>query len=80
MNKKYLPLTEAVEAHASTLRDNDDRTVEQDQSLRLADTLIRFIRFDHCELDHIYFAFGAPGDWGYSTPIGKALQEVYKNG
>jgi hypothetical protein len=22
-------------------------------------------------------AFGAPGDWGYSTPIGKALYEAY---
>lgn len=22
-------------------------------------------------------AFGSPGDWGYSTPIGKALAELY---
>lgn len=26
----------------------------------------------------IYKAFGAPGDWGYSNPIGKALAEAYR--
>lgn len=25
----------------------------------------------------LYAAFGSPGDWGYSTPIGKALASVY---
>lgn len=25
-----------------------------------------------------YKAFGAPGDWGYSTPIGSALYDAYK--
>lgn len=28
----------------------------------------------------IYAAFGSPGDWGYSTPIGKALNELYRVG
>jgi hypothetical protein len=26
----------------------------------------------------VHEAFGAPGDWGYGTPIGDALLEVYK--
>ena len=25
----------------------------------------------------VYRAFGAPGDWGYGTPIGDALMEAY---
>lgn len=25
----------------------------------------------------VYRAFGAPGDWGYGTPIGDALKEAY---
>ena len=25
----------------------------------------------------VYRAFGAPGDWGYGTPIGDALNEAY---
>lgn len=77
MNKKYIPLCDALEAHAETLRDIDDRTEEQDKSLRLVDTLIRFIRWPQCPLDHIYHAFGAPGDWGYSNPVGKALAALY---
>ena len=23
-------------------------------------------------------AFGAPGDWGYDTPIGKAIADIYR--
>jgi len=26
----------------------------------------------------VHEAFGAPGDWGYGTPIGDALLEVYR--
>lgn len=26
----------------------------------------------------VHEAFGAPGDWGYDTPIGDALLEVYR--
>ena len=26
----------------------------------------------------VHDAFGAPGDWGYGTPIGDALLEVYR--
>jgi hypothetical protein len=28
----------------------------------------------------LHAAFGAPGDWGYSTPLGKALQQLYALG
>jgi len=27
----------------------------------------------------VHEAFGAPGDWGYGTPIGDALLEVYRS-
>ena len=30
------------------------------------------------EMDAIYGAFGAPGDWGYSTKEGKALFSLYR--
>ena len=26
----------------------------------------------------VHDAFGAPGDWGYGTPIGDALLEIYR--
>lgn len=26
----------------------------------------------------VHEAFGSPGDWGYGTPVGDALLEVYK--
>lgn len=29
--------------------------------------------------DEIYAAFGAPGNWGYGTPIGDALRKFYKD-
>lgn len=28
----------------------------------------------------IHRAFGAPGDWGYNTPIGASLAEAYRGG
>lgn len=28
----------------------------------------------------IYRAFGAPGDWGYSNPIGATLSKLYSEG
>lgn len=28
--------------------------------------------------DRVHSVLGAPGDWGYHTPLGKALQEFYR--
>lgn len=28
----------------------------------------------------VYEAFGAPGDWGYDTPLGDALADFYHSG
>jgi hypothetical protein len=28
--------------------------------------------------NHIHTAFGAPGDWGYGTPLGDALRDLYE--
>lgn len=30
-----------------------------------------------CTLEQVHAAFGAPGDFGYETPIGAALARVY---
>jgi hypothetical protein len=51
---------------------------------------LRLLRRESCELarvarrltgmvsvDLIYRAFGAPGDWGYESPIGAALYKLY---
>jgi hypothetical protein len=32
-----------------------------------------------CEGKDLYQSFGAPGDWGYGTPLGDALSHAYKN-
>ena len=30
--------------------------------------------------DELHRLFGAPGDWGYDTPLGDALYETYRTG
>jgi len=44
----------------------------------LVNTLARLI--ETVSPHDVHRAFGAPGDWGYGTPIGDALLEVYKRG
>ena len=52
----------------------DVTTPQQDQTLRDAAELIRVLA-RLVEGKPIDKAFGAPGDWGYETPVGAALHE-----
>lgn len=49
-------------------------------ALREAVELVRCLRrlVPVCSLTDIHKAFGAPGDFGYETPIGDALSRLYR--
>lgn len=32
-----------------------------------------------CTVQHLHHGFGAPGNWGYGTPIGEALRDLYRS-
>lgn len=59
---------------AAELGEVDATTAKQDQTLRDAAELIRVLA-RLVEGKTIAKAFGAPGDWGYETPLGAALAE-----
>lgn len=66
-------LSEAIREKARTLRDSDDfpmLNVHADATELLL-VLARVI-----EGKPVDRAFGSPGDWGYNTPIGRALAET----
>lgn len=53
---------------------------EAREDAREALELIRCLRraLPHLTVDQIHSTFGAPGDFGYETPIGKALALLYR--
>lgn len=55
---------------AAELSEVDATTPQQDQTLRDAAELIRVLARHQVEGKSIAKAFGAPGDWGYETPVG----------
>ena len=59
---------------AAELGEVDATTAQQDQTLRDASELICVLA-RMGEGKPMNKAFGAPGDWGYETPIGQALAE-----
>ncbi len=62
-------LAEVLRAHGEQLGDKADRDTTE-----LILVLARIL-----EGKTVYRAFGAPGDWGYSNPIGAALAVAYKS-
>jgi len=68
-------LAKAVRDRAMVLRDQDDDFVfnpgDQSELSYLLDALAAMV-----EGKTIRQAFGAPGDWGYNTPIGSALADI----
>lgn len=60
--------------------DGDDEDWAAVQDLREAVELVRCLRrlVPACGLADIHKAFGAPGDFGYETPIGEALSRLYR--
>jgi predicted RNase H-like nuclease (RuvC/YqgF family) len=69
----------AIDAVREAEDDNSDlEGVAED--LREAFELVRCLRrlLDGRTVQEIHRAFGAPGDFGYETPIGKALSRLYR--
>ena len=52
------------------------------RTLRNASELVRTLRrlAGGRTAQEIHGAFGAPGDWGYDTPVGDALARLYRGG
>lgn len=71
---------------ASNIRVTSEKILSRDDvsaaptTARLAQCLARALERDFLSLDQVYTIFGAPGDWGYGTPIGQALQKLYQSG
>lgn len=85
-NDATKPLTNALALREREMSDAIDRLRERDDEnpsdtwlLREAVELVRCLRrLTAGRTAHeIHEAFGAPGDFGYETPIGAALQKVY---
>lgn len=53
---------------------------EAREDAREALELVRCLRrvLPHLTVDQVHAAFGAPGDFGYGTPIGDALAKLYR--
>lgn len=62
------------------LRDDGTQAREDGALLREAVEMVRCLRrlVEFRTADEIHKAFGAPGDFGYDTPIGAALAKIYK--
>lgn len=70
-------LTDAIRGIVERARDayyaRDDHSQNDRDIIDLADTLARLL-----DGHTVYRSFGAPGDWGYGTPIGTALARLYR--
>lgn len=69
--------TAALDLLRETADDGDFADV---RVLREAIELVRCLRrlVPHCNVGVIHRAFGAPGDFGYDTPVGDALSRIYR--
>jgi len=47
------------------------------RTVRLVEILSELVT--GCTAQQIHAAFGAPGDWGYETPLGDALHRIYRD-
>lgn len=70
-SKTAIAVSNAILAKAKTLEGDDGTESDSDlcELLRVLDRVVRG--------KGIADAFGAPGDWGYDNPIGKALSDGY---
>lgn len=57
--------------------DADDRWLLR-EAIELAGCLRRALEAPGLKVEDIHRAFGAPGDFGYGTPIGDALAQLYR--
>jgi hypothetical protein len=70
---KTKPLALVLREHAEEINNREDRRESDRDTAELIVVLARII-----EGKPIEKAFGAPGDWGYGTPIGDALANFYR--
>lgn len=61
-------LAKVIRERADALATQEPRAEQQSDDAELLRVLARVL-----EGKSIHRAFGAPGDWGYSHPVGKAL-------
>lgn len=82
LEKAIDTIAEKLDAHIDELREADHGTDEEQRSrenLRAVQSLLGCLRrlVKGRTLREVHDAFGAPGDFGYSHPIGKALRKIY---
>jgi hypothetical protein len=53
-------------------------TKHENNRYEIMNCMRRVISKGLLDADQIHAAFGAPGDWGYGTPIGDALLKIYQ--
>lgn len=73
-------LAQNLRAAAEEIFSDDNAPDTAKTAARLTQCLARALERDFLSLDQVYTMFGAPGDWGYGTPIGQTLQKIYKAG
>lgn len=78
LNRRVIAYTDSLEVVAR-VADDDETAREAARTLREAIELVRCLRrlLPACTVEQIHGAFGAPGDFGYETPIGEALAQIY---
>lgn len=71
----FAPLAEILRDKADELHESDHEVSPKQRydAAELMRVLARVL-----EGKEIHRAFGAPGDWGYGTPIGDALAKAYR--
>lgn len=67
----------AIADHIAPLREAAE-TGDEYRTVFLLDRLESFVRTE-TDKNRLHRVFGAPGDWGYGTPIGDALLAIYKS-
>lgn len=72
----------AIDALEQIAEDNDKPVGIHIHRLQEAVELTQVLRrmLPHLDIRQIHQAFGAPGDFGYETPIGAALAKLYQGG
>ena len=73
MNSSHLSI--ALRNKAADVRNIDATTAKEDDLLRDSAALLRVLA-NLVDGKPLAKVFGAPGDWGYGTPIGDALAAV----
>jgi hypothetical protein len=75
-------LAVAIRNHASILRDADQKPPTIGELADCSDLVLALARIVERSTEPrvIGRAFGAPGDWGYNSPIGRALADIPEKG